>query len=74
MIQGKQRQLLLLLCESSQPLTAKQLSEQLGCSIRTVKNYVAQLNCMNEVALITSSRQGYLAMQPAAQEIGRAHV
>lgn len=68
MIQGKQRQLLLLLCESSQPLTAKQLSEQLGCSIRTVKNYVAQLNCMNEVALITSSRQGYLAMQPAAQD------
>ena len=69
MLNNNQQRLLQLLFESNQPLTANQLSEKLGCSVRTAKTYVAQINRLAAEPLILSSRQGYVALKTEAKQL-----
>ncbi len=56
--QDKEQELIRLLKTSATPLTARVLSERLGVSVRTVKNYVKRAN-ESGAAQIASGQDGY---------------
>ncbi len=55
----RERQILVLLMKQTQPCTAASIAGMVGCSVRSVKSYVSNLNDTYE-NLILSSRSGYL--------------
>ncbi|OTA18321.1 transcriptional regulator [Xenorhabdus vietnamensis] len=59
MLRTKQKELLDYLLTKNTPVSALKLSQTLQVSIRSIKNYVAEINGENEQKIITSSRQGY---------------
>ncbi|PHM71173.1 BglG family transcription antiterminator [Xenorhabdus kozodoii] len=60
MLRIKQKELLDYLLTQNAPVSALKLSQILAVSIRTVKNYVADINGLHEQKIIIASRQGYL--------------
>ncbi|WP_323861525.1 BglG family transcription antiterminator [Xenorhabdus doucetiae] len=60
MLRVKQKALLDYLLTQNMPVSALKLSQVLAVSIRSVKNYVAEINERHEQKIIISSRQGYL--------------
>lgn len=63
MAQSKEQELVRLLKTSASPLTARTLSERLGVSVRTVKNYVKHAN-ESGAARIESGQEGYRIAVP----------
>lgn len=56
----KQEKLIQFLSQQNQPKSARILAEKIGVSIRTIKNYVAEINQLEPTPVIISSQQGYL--------------
>ncbi|MDN6692239.1 MAG: helix-turn-helix domain-containing protein, partial [Enterococcus sp.] len=54
----KQDYLLRLLLQQDTPVSSRILAEKMGVSIRTVKNYIYQLNRLGSVPVIHSSNLG----------------
>lgn len=63
MLRIKLKDLLNYLLTQKTPVSALKLSQVLAVSIRSVKNYVAEINGFYERRIIISSRQGYLLSQ-----------
>lgn len=55
----KQEQLLRLLLQQDSPISSRILSEKMNVSVRTVKNYIYELNKLGSAPVITSSNAGY---------------
>lgn len=55
----KKRLLLNILKKSNVPVTSKQLAKELGCTTRTIINYVNQINANQGKNVIKSSQDGY---------------
>lgn len=62
----KQKKLLKLLIVSQQPIAASKLAKQLEVSVRTIRNYIAQIN--QKAELIQGTKNGYQVKSvPAAR-------
>ncbi|MDC9587771.1 PTS sugar transporter subunit IIA [Xenorhabdus sp. XENO-10] len=59
MLRTKQKELLDYLFTKNTPVSALKLSKILQVSIRTIKNYVVEINGEHEQKIVISSRQGY---------------
>ncbi|MDF9824807.1 lichenan operon transcriptional antiterminator [Breznakia sp. PF5-3] len=55
----KHIELINYLCEQTRPTTSKELSNALGVSVRSIKNYVNTLNIQANEKIILSSNTGY---------------
>ncbi|GCF95314.1 transcriptional antiterminator [Enterococcus florum] len=65
----KQAQMLHFLLEQTQAVPSRVLAETLDVSIRTVKNYISQLNQLSGEPVILSSNQGYKINREAARQL-----
>ena len=59
-MQEKQIQMVRQLAKSNRPVPGKQLADQLGVSVRTVINYINDINAMNPQPVILSRPGGYI--------------
>ncbi|MDX7991102.1 PRD domain-containing protein [Xenorhabdus sp. psl] len=59
MLSPKKKELLDYLLTQNTPISALRLSQILKVSIRSIKNYVIEINSIYESKIITSSRKGY---------------
>ena len=66
MLQKKYLTLLQFLMEQTAPVTAKNISLYLNVSVRTVKNYIQEINTITHSAIIQSSNAGYTVNKKAA--------
>jgi lichenan operon transcriptional antiterminator len=65
----KQDYLLRLLLQQDTPVSSRILAEKMGVSIRTVKNYIYQLNRLGSVPVIHSSNLGYTIVPEEAAKL-----
>lgn len=65
----KQERLLQELLQQAHPVSARVLSEKLNVSVRTVKNYIYELNQLGEAPVISSSNVGYTVHAKEAQKL-----
>ncbi|MGM0214444.1 BglG family transcription antiterminator [Enterococcus sp. AZ109] len=65
----KQERLLQLLLQNTQPIPARSLAEKLNVSVRTVKNYIYELNQLGKSPVIASSNAGYKVHPQEAQAL-----
>ena len=65
----KQERLLQLLLQNTQPVPARSLAEKLNVSVRTVKNYIYELNQLGKSPVIASSNAGYKVHPEEAQNL-----
>lgn len=63
--------LLDLLKKNSQPISGKNLSQLLGVSSRTIRNYIAEINSDEQNHLILSTSKGYSITKPKNKKIKR---
>ncbi|EOH91073.1 BglG family transcription antiterminator [Enterococcus pallens] len=63
----KQEQLLQELLLQTQPVSSRILAEKLNVSVRTVKNYIYELNQLGDAPVISSSNVGYTVHAKEAQ-------
>lgn len=65
----KQYELLDLLLRQSRPFTSNELAEELHVSVRSIKNYVRDMNRQYHKKIIYSSRNGYEVNKQAARHL-----
>ncbi|MFR3687722.1 MAG: HTH domain-containing protein, partial [Enterococcus sp.] len=65
----KQEQLLRLLLQQDSPISSRILSEKMNVSVRTVKNYIYELNKLGSAPVITSSNAGYTILPDEATKL-----
>lgn len=59
-LRKEQETLLRTLLRQSRAVKSDELAQELGCSTRSIKNYVKQVNGLSEQIIIYSSKDGYL--------------
>ncbi len=65
----KQKDLLTLLLQQNSPISSRRLSEKMTVSVRTVKNYIYELNRLGAAPVITSSKIGYQVVREEAEKL-----
>lgn len=65
----KHIELLNYLLEQDSPVTSTSLSDILQISIRSVKNYVTEINSFSKTKVILSTKKGYLVDKPSAKKL-----
>lgn len=65
----KHIELLNYLLEQDSPVTSTNLSDILQISIRSVKNYVTEINSFSKTKVILSTKKGYLVDKPSAKKL-----
>lgn len=65
----KQEYLLKLLLQQDTPISSRILAEKMNVSMRTVKNYIYELNKLGAVPVITSSNAGYTVIREEAEKL-----
>ncbi|MGX7125876.1 BglG family transcription antiterminator [Enterococcus viikkiensis] len=65
----KQKDLLTLLLQQDSPISSRRLSEKMTVSVRTVKNYIYELNRLGAAPVITSSKIGYQVVRDEAEKL-----
>jgi len=66
----KEEELISVLLQQNEPMSAKDLSERLGVSLRSVKNYVRGINDGYQQKVVLSSRAGYSVSPHAIPVLG----
>lgn len=65
----KQEQLLKLLLQQDNPISSRILAEKMSVSVRTVKNYIYELNRLGSEPVINSSNAGYTVIPDEAAKL-----
>lgn len=65
----KQENLLKLLLQQDTPISSRMLAEQMNLSVRTIKNYIYDLNKLGASPVITSSNAGYQVIREEAEKL-----
>lgn len=65
----KQENLLKLLLQQDTPISSRMLAEQMNLSVRTIKNYIYDLNKLGPSPVITSSNAGYKVIREKAEKL-----
>ncbi|MDT2660585.1 PRD domain-containing protein [Enterococcus hulanensis] len=65
----KQEYLLKLLLQQDTPISSRILAEKMNVSMRTVKNYIYELNKLGAVPVIASSNAGYTVIREEAEKL-----
>lgn len=65
----KQEQLLKLLLQQDSPISSRILAEKMSVSVRTVKNYIYELNKLGSEPVISSSNAGYTVIPDEAAKL-----
>ena len=65
----KQEQLLKLLLQQDSPISSRILAEKMSVSVRTVKNYIYELNKLGSEPVINSSNAGYTVIPDEADKL-----
>ncbi len=68
-MKDKQEHLLKLLLQQDTPISSRILAEKMNVSMRTVKNYIYELNKLGPVPVITSSNAGYTIIREEAEKL-----
>lgn len=65
----KQKHLLKILLQQDTPISSQILAEKMNVSVRTIKNYIYELNKFGAVPVITSSNVGYKVVREEARSL-----
>ena len=68
-MKGKQEHLLKLLLQQDTPVSSRILAEKMNVSVRTIKNYIYELNRLGTVPVINSSNTGYTVVPEEAAKL-----